>query len=314
MSQSSDKPAPQPDRLPPPLAHLNGDPLAPPAWFAEAQGDPVEFGRAPFEDGEIVWKAWGTRGDPGLVLIHGGTAHKGWWDALGPFLARQRRRVVAPDLPGMGESSWREAYTLQNHAEAVWTAAEDAGATAADAPVFAGHSFGGFVTLKAATEFGDRLKAAIILDSPIRKPEKQREGAPPKRGGKIYPDLSQALARFRLLPEQPCDNVWLVDHIARGSLKAEDGGWTWWFDPGIWAKLTYERRDPEAAAAGLKCPLAFVRGAQSSLMQAETWDYMKSVFKTSPFVTVSNARHHLVLDEPLATVAAIDALMEGWVR
>jgi pimeloyl-ACP methyl ester carboxylesterase len=97
--------------------------------------------------------------------------------------------------------------------------------------VFAGHSFGGFATLKAATNFGDELKAAIILDSPIRKPEKQREGAPPKRGGKVYPDLATALGRFRLLPEQPCENVWLVDHIARGSLKPVEGGWTWWFDP-----------------------------------------------------------------------------------
>lgn len=308
------RPAPQPDRLPPPLAGLGGEPLAPPAWFADAQNDAVEFGRTPFEGGEIVWKAWGERGAPGLVLIHGGTAHKGWWDGLGPFLARQGRRVVAPDLPGMGESSWRDTYTLESHGEAAMAAAEHAGACEAGAPILAGHSFGGFVTLKAATSFGDRLKAAIILDSPIRKPEKQREGAPPKRGGKIYDDLAAALSRFRLLPEQPCDNVWLVDHIARGSLKAEQGGWTWWFDPGIWAKLTYERRDPEKAFAELKCPLAFVRGEHSSLMQAETWDYMKSVFVDSPFVTVSNARHHLVLDEPLATVAAIDALIEAWAR
>jgi len=318
MTQSASKPdprpAPKPDRLPPPLAELHGEPLAPPAWFAAAQADPVETGSAPFEDGEVVWKAWGTRGDPGLVLIHGGTAHKGWWDALGPFLARQGRRVVAPDLPGMGESSWRDAYTLQNHAEAARAAAEHAGAFEGGAPVFTGHSFGGFVTLKAATVFGDALKAAIILDSPIRKPEQQREGAPPQRGGKIYPDLATALARFRLLPEQPCDTVWLVDHIARGSLKAAEGGWTWWFDPGIWAKLTYERRDPEKAFAELKCPLAFIRGEQSSLMQAETWNYMKSVFVTSPFVTVSNARHHLLLDEPLATAAAIDALVEGWAK
>ena len=304
------KPAP----LPPPLADLNGEALAAPDWFTQAQTDPVEGGSAPFEGGQIIWKAWGERGQPGLVLIHGGTAHKGWWDAIAPFLAREGWRVVAPDLPGMGESSWRETYTLESHGRAVLAAAEDAGAGAAGRPVFAGHSFGGFVTLKAATTFGDQLKAAIILDSPIRKPEKQREGAPPKRGGKVYPDLASALGRFRLLPEQTCANLWLVDHIARGSLKPAEGGWTWWFDPGIWAKLTYERRDPEAAAAGLQCPLAFIRGAQSALMQAETWDYMRSVFTGSPFVTVPEAQHHLVLDQPLATAAAIHGLIEGWAR
>ncbi|CAN0145553.1 unnamed protein product, partial [Chrysoparadoxa australica] len=264
--------------LPPPLADLNGEPLPAPAWFNGAQGDSVETGTAPHDGIEIAWKAWGERGAPGVILVHGGTAHKGWWDAIGPLLARQGRRVVAPDLPGMGESGWREAYTMDDHAAAARAGGESGGAFDAGKPVYVGHSFGGFATLKAAVNFGDDLKAAIILDSPIRKPEKQREGAPPKRGGKVYPDLAKALARFRLLPEQPCENVWLIDHIARGSLKAVDGGWTWYFDPGIWAKLTYERRDPEEAAANLKCPLAFIRGAQSTRIGAETGDYMKGSF------------------------------------
>lgn len=305
---------PKPAPLPPPLAALNGEALPAPDWFTQAQTDRIDAGAAEFDQGRIVWKAWGEAGAPGLVLIHGGTAHKGWWDAIGPFLAREGWRVVAPDLPGMGESSWRETYTLESHGRAMLAAAEDAGACKAGRPIFAGHSFGGFVTLKAATSFGDQLRAAIILDSPIRKPEEQREGAPPKRGGKIYPELAAALARFRLLPEQPCENLWLVDHIARGSLQRVEGGYTWWFDPGIWAKLSYERRDPEAAAAGLGCPLAFVRGAQSRLMQAETWDYMREVFTASPFITVPDARHHLLLDQPLATASVIHALIEGWAR
>lgn len=300
--------------LPPPLADLNGEPLPAPAWFNGAQDDSVETGTAPHDGIEIAWKAWGERGAPGVILVHGGTAHKGWWDAIGPLLARQGRRVVAPDLPGMGESGWREAYTMDDHAAAARAGGESGGAFDAGKPVYVGHSFGGFATLKAAVNFGDDLKAAIILDSPIRKPEKQREGAPPKRGGKVYPDLAKALARFRLLPEQPCENVWLIDHIARGSLKAVDGGWTWYFDPGIWAKLTYERRDPEEAAANLKCPLAFIRGAQSQLMGAETWDYMKATFTDSPFVTVPNTQHHLLLDDPLATATALEALIEGWAK
>jgi pimeloyl-ACP methyl ester carboxylesterase len=79
------------------------------------------------EGARIAWKAWGERGAPGVILVHGGTAHKGWWDAIGPLLAREGRRVVAPDLPGMGESDWREAYTMDDHAASAraagWTAA-----------------------------------------------------------------------------------------------------------------------------------------------------------------------------------------------
>ncbi|KAA5803417.1 alpha/beta hydrolase [Alkalicaulis satelles] len=298
--------------LPPPLADLGGAPVSAPDWFTHALAVPFEAGRVEREGASLAWKAWGRRGDPALVLIHGGTAHKGWWDALGPFLAAQGRRVIAPDLAGMGESGWRDVYTMAGHAADMRAAAEHAGAFESGKPIFIGHSFGGFVTLQAVTGFGGDLRAAVILDSPIRKPEKQREGAPPRRGGRAYPDLASALARFRLLPAQPCDNLWLVDHVARGSLKQTEEGWTWWFDPGLWAKLTYERRDPEAAAKALGCPLAFIRGERSDLMNAETWDYMRSVFTRSPFVTVPLARHHLILDDPLAVTAALDALIQGW--
>ena len=299
-------------RPPAPLIAFNGKPVPAPDWFRETLDMPVETGTATRDGTPLAWKAWGKRGAPGVILVHGGTAHKGWWDAIGPFLAAEGRRVVAPDLAGMGTSGWREPYSMNDHAADMRAAAEAGGAFEAGKPVFAGHSFGGFVTLSAVLAFGDALKAGIILDSPIRPPKEQREGSPPRRGGRIYADITAALARFRLLPEQPCEYLWLVDHIARGSIKPVEGGFTWTFDPDLWAKLSYERRDPEHAAANLKCPLAFVRGAQSRLMQADTWDYMRGVFTASPFVSVPGAQHHLILDQPLAVVGVLDALIEGW--
>lgn len=304
------------DRLPPPLAPFDGQPVTTPDWFKHALETKAETGAADRDGVSLAWKAWGERGKPGVLLVHGGTAHKGWWDAIGPFLAKEGggRRVVAADLSGMGESGWREVYTMDDHARDMLVAAQAGGACDAGKPIMIGHSFGGFVTLQASTMLGDQLEAAIILDSPIRKPEKQREGSPPRRGGRVYSDLAAALARFRLLPEQECDNLWIIDHIARGSLKQVEEGYTWLFDPDLWAKLTYQRRDPEAAAANLKCPLAFIRGENSILMGAETWDYMKATFTRSPFVSIPNTQHHLILDDPLAVTAALEALIEGWAR
>jgi len=301
-----------------PLADLAGEKPAAPGWFADALSEPTEAGTADAGDIDIAWKAWGERGAPGLVCVHGGTAHKGWWDAIAPWLARAGYRVVAPDLAGMGESGWREGYDMPRHAEDMRIAAAQAGAFDAGAPVMIGHSFGGFVTITAAMTYGEALSGAVLLDSPIRKPAPRREdeAPPPRRGGKVYADLAAALARFRLLPEQECDNLWLVDHIARGSLKqaeTEDGapGWTWRFDPDLWAKLAYQRRDPETAAREARCPLAFMRGAQSVLMQAETWDFMRETFSEAAFMTVADAQHHLILDQPLAVAAALEALLAG---
>lgn len=58
--------------------------------------------RTKFAGGEMSWREWGE-GEP-LILLHG--SHGGWmhWLRNIPVLARNRR-VIAPDMPGYGESS-----------------------------------------------------------------------------------------------------------------------------------------------------------------------------------------------------------------
>ena len=149
------------ERPPSPLAALQGKPVPGPAWFASALEQPCDTGTAGRLGTALSWKAWGTHGAPGLILVHGGTAHKGWWDAIGPFLAQEGYRVVAPDLAGMGNSGWRDVYSMDDHAADVMVAAEAGGAFEIGKPVLAGHSFGGFVTL-----------------SSVRKPNSAKERRP----------------------------------------------------------------------------------------------------------------------------------------
>ncbi|MAL09108.1 MAG: alpha/beta hydrolase [Maricaulis sp.] len=300
------------DVLPSPLARFEGQQPPAPDWFARALNTPSDSGTTECEGATIAWKAWGARGQPGLILIHGGVAHKQWWDALGPFLAR-RYRVVALDLSGMGDSGWRDAYRMELYAEEVRAAGKAGGAFDAGKPFIAGHSFGGFVVMMATMTYGAELKGAIVLDSPIKPPEEQRRSTPPQRGGKVYESFEYALTRFRLLPHQPCENDFLLDHVARQSLRREGDGWIWKFDPNLWPKLAYNRRDPAEMLKLIACPLAFIRGSESELVTDEVWDFMRAAFKTAPMVSIPEAQHHLILDQPLAVVTALDALMaSGW--
>jgi len=295
-----------------PLAHLKGQRPDAPDWFTQALAAQIETGTVEVEGASIAWKAWGPADAPGLILVHGGVAHKQWWDALAPYLS-EFRRVVALDLSGMGDSSWRDEYRMDLYAREVRAAGEAGGAFAGDKPFVIGHSFGGFVALSCSVEFGADIAGAVILDSPIREPEKQRSSAPPQRGGKIYESLEYAVGRFRLLPHQQCENLYLLDHIARTSLKEQDGGWTWKFDPNLWGKLAYARRDPAEMLARMACPVAFFRGAKTSLVTEDIWAFMRAAFPDAPMASIPEAQHHLILDQPLAVVAALDALLEsGW--
>jgi len=303
-----------------PLAKYGGDRPPRPAWFEAYLGHEPELGEAEVEGARIVWQRWGDPGKPGVVLIHGGVAHMNWWDFIGPALAKQRC-VTALTLTGMGESDWREEYHLETYAREVMAAARASGADRSDSPlVVIGHSFGGFVTMELARQFGGEIGGAVILYAPVRPPGEQRRSAPPRRGGRVYEDLPTALSRFRLLPDQDCDNPYLVDHIARHSLKpvtGEDGarGWTWKFDPDLWPKMRYAEQAPAEFLRRVDCPLAFMRGEISALVTGEVWRYMAKVLpEGTPMVSIPEARHHLMLDQPLALIAALRTLLNTWPR
>jgi pimeloyl-ACP methyl ester carboxylesterase len=51
--------------------------------------------------GSLVWRAWGS--GPALVLLHGGSGSWRHWLRNIAFFARDRR-VICPDLPGLGDS------------------------------------------------------------------------------------------------------------------------------------------------------------------------------------------------------------------
>ena len=57
---------------------------------------------SPCGDGSMVWRSWGD--GPALVLLHGGAGSWQHWVRTAPAFSRTHR-VLAPDLPGLGESA-----------------------------------------------------------------------------------------------------------------------------------------------------------------------------------------------------------------
>lgn len=292
-----------------------------PDWFRQALDATAERGRTQVEGAEVGWLAWGDRSAPPMVLVHGGAAHAEWWRAIAPFLLGDHR-VIAIDLSGHGHSSHREVYRPEQWADEVLAVAQDAGSDRP--PVVIGHSMGGFVTIVTAARHGASLRGAVVLDAPIRRPDPEsREASRGRFFGqpKTYPDLATAKEHFHLVPPQPCDNTWLLEHIAENSLHETDAGWTWRFDPYV-----FTRREGPAevsaygeALAQASCRIAIVFGERSDIVDDEVRSYMAELLADSPaavagvpFVEVPEARHHLLLDQPLAVVTAIRAILASW--
>jgi pimeloyl-ACP methyl ester carboxylesterase len=226
-----------------------------PEWFRKAVATPYETGSVEVKGANVTYQRWGKRGAPGLLLVHGNGAHAHWWDFIAPYFAEEYN-VAAITFAGMGDSDFRDSYDMATFAEEEVAVAEAAGLfDGPTKPIIVAHSFGGFVTLVTGAKYGDRFDGMVIVDSPVNPPERPHRGPDRKgRPNRVYPDLASALSRFRLAPPQLCENLYAVDYIARWSLrKADEGGWTWKFDPMIW-KTFRSRQGPRRLASGRALP------------------------------------------------------------
>jgi pimeloyl-ACP methyl ester carboxylesterase len=288
-----------------------------PAWFDDAVSTRYETEYLEVDGARVHYQRWGKRSSPGLLLVHGNGAHAHWWDFIAPYFA-ETYNVVALTFSGMGDSDWRSAYSLGSFSAEQVAVAEATGMFEhRQKPVIVAHSFGGFVTLQTGAEHGDRFGGTVIVDSPVNPPDRPDRGPPRKaRPNKVYPDLDAALARFRLAPPQLCENHFAMDYIARWSLKKteEDGvsGWTWKFDPSIWRRFDMPGQ-PADMLREIKCRIAIIRGEESALMPDDVGAYMQELLGHQvPYVSIPHARHHVMLDQPIAFIAALRMLLAEW--
>ena len=288
------------------VSMIDTNSAAPPAWFTAALAAPVTRRTTMVDGAAIVYRTWGEPGGRGIMLVHGGAAHSRWWDHIGPLLA-DGRLVVALDLSGHGDSARRESYSLDQWAREVLGVAEDAGI--ATPPAVVGHSLGGLVTLRAAALFGPGIEGAVVIDSPIREMSPEEHAAMEHRafgGLRVYPLKEAILARFRPVPDQPVLG-YIADHVAATSIREVDGGWTWKWDPAI-----FGRQVPPTLLTRLDCRVALFR-AEHGMVSTEMSDVMYDrLGRVAPVIEIPAAGHHVMLDQPIALVAAIRTLLSNW--
>jgi pimeloyl-ACP methyl ester carboxylesterase len=292
-----------------PLAPFAGEPPPGPAWFDRALANAPERALVPTPRGRIETLSWGQRGKPGLLFVHGDAAHADWWSFIGPMFAADYR-VCAMSLAGMGDSDWRDHYGYVDFADDAEAAARACGLyEGGGKPVYIGHSFGGRQVFYAASRRAEQMRAAIMIDVGFRG---QPPGPPPDRTlNRIYPSLPEALARFRLAPPQPVENLYILDLLARRGLRRVAEGWTWKFDPQMWGKFDRETANAFIATPPkVDLPLAHVYGEYGSRRPPS--DLQDPYPADGLLVCVPDAHHHVMVDQPLALVTAIAALLAGW--
>ena len=286
------------------LAPLKGEKPPQSAWFAGELAKEPERSTFVSEGSQVELLTWGEVGAPGILLLHGMGAHADWWRFIAPALA-QGHRVAAISWPGMGGSDWREAYTLPQLARDIMNTLEIAGLERGPRrPILIGHSFGGLPLLQAICDFPDRIGGGVMIDSFIPQTPRPSQWAAGRDAMPVYPTIEAALARYRFAPVQSAVHLDIVDFIARGSLQPVDGGWTWRFDPNLWAKL--DRANANALLDNAALPVAILYGERSALVSAEMVEEMRAHLQYCPIVAaIPDAAHHLMIDQTVAIISAL---------
>ena len=272
--------------------------------LARALATLPERGSVVVDGARIAYRAWGEPGRPGVVLVHGGAAHSGWWDHIGPQLSGHR--VVAPDLSGYGDSGHREAYGMPTWAReiAAVTTAEKL-----DRPVVVGHSKGGWAAITAGVEHADRFSAVVAIDSPLHMepPDEAwlRRRQQPRR---VYSSKEAAVERFVTLPAQDVVLPAIRQHIAQDSLRAVEGGWTWKFDPKTFSRV----QDQGDLLARLDVPFAFFRCGHGLVSEEMAQELAGLARRRPALVPLADSGHHPMLDHPQSLVAALHTLLALW--
>ncbi len=298
------------------LAQFHGQKPPAPAWFEAALANAPERGFFTSDGAQIELLTWGERGRPGLLLLAGNAAHADWWRFIAPFFSHDWR-VATLSWSGMGRSDHREAgYTLDIFAREAQEVIAAAGLDDAGPPVVVGHSLGGAIGLHAAAA-GARFRGLVLIDSPVNMdPERMKDvraRAPKAREThRPFASFDEALAKFRLSPPQPCINPFIADYIARHSMIEKDGAFYWRFDPRR-VTIPTDRKEPDFGALG--CPMAYMYGDRSALLNADTVARAKAVLPAgTPILAIPDAAHHVPMDQPLALVAALRGLLAVWLK
>jgi pimeloyl-ACP methyl ester carboxylesterase len=314
-----------------------------PKWFREALASPREEGQLFDGEAEIEYLRWRPSKElaehaQGIIFVHGAGASAWWWSFIAPSFRELGYDCVSLSCSGCGRSGTKAQYSARVFVDEILFVSRTLGLfSRPNKPFIVSHSFGSVTALLLALTCGELFQGMILTDvrvgdTSFAESEQQRVISKASRQADrrfvqrdkwiVHPPSPPPREKFKLAPFQECTQPFVFDFIANTSaVKAENGaGWTWTGDPDRFRKLSLFVDTPymildEIKKALEKVPMAFLFGTESFFFDMPRMRETVLGGKLGALVPVSyikGARHHLLLDEPAAFIAAVQAYLQMW--
>lgn len=248
----------------------------------------------------------GADGTP-VLLLHGVPETSSSWAAVAAGLAGERR-VLVPDLPGLGGSTYTGPYDSASLAAELAALLE---AEVGGCPVdVVGHDWGGILALALAEQRAELVRRLVVVNAPFREVSLLRAVHIPIFSLPVLPELAFRLSGRRLV-ELMLDLAWRAPHrldearraeyaaayTEPGALRAMLGYYRAAFRPRLAARL---RREPDGPPPTIDVEKAMVLwGALDPVLPISVGEaVVRDLGADCVMVTVPGAGHFVVEEAP----------------
>ncbi len=279
------------------------------------EGPPTVERRSVAVDGDRKMSAlvWGE-GDPEIVLLHGGAQNAHTWDTVAMALGRP---LVAIDLPGHGQSDWRDdhEYSPASLADDVAVAVRE---LAPDAALVVGMSLGGMTSWCLAATYPQLVPKLLVVDvTPGTDHAKAEPIVAFISGPESFESFDEILRRTIEYNPTRSESS-LRRGVLHNARENPDGTWTWRWDPvRNWRTEEAGEAMPDFAplwevVGAADVPTLLARGgADGSVVGDEDVEELRRRRPGVRVAVVEGAGHSIQGDRPLELARLIDEFASG---
>ena len=232
-------------------------------------------GLSPHGFHRVVYYEWGDPANANVVIcVHGVGRNGRDFDVLGEALA-PTHRVLAPDMPGRGQSDWLadpNDYVFPTYLTTLTALIARSGAANVS---WVGTSMGGLLGIVAAAMPKTPVARLVVNDvGPVIEPAALARiaeyfGTDPKFA--TYEEIDRYVRQISA-PFGPLTDAQWAHVVGNNVRRRPDGRWELVYDPGIAVPFRQQPAPPALWPTwdAIRCPTLVLRGAQSDLLSAAT--------------------------------------------
>lgn len=237
-----------------------------------------------------------------VVMVHGFGGDKDNWSLYAPYLTGEYR-LIAPDLPGFGDND-RDASLAYDIPAQTARLKDFLDALGLDRPHLGGNSMGGWIALRFAMDYPDRLRTLTLVNNAgvlgANESELQKQAASEEYNPLILADIKDADRLMAMVAHKPpfipgrFKSVMFADAIKHRDL----------LDKIFWTIATEGRDAPLNDQLGkVKVPTLIIWGRHDQLIDVSSVAVLEQGIAGAQSHVFEHVGHVPMVEDPKATAA-----------